>query len=462
MQEELSAPRPVASARRPRVLLVAEAANPEFVSVPLVGWSQAKALRALVDGHLVTQVRNREAILRAGWHEGADFTALDTEHVAAPLHKVGTLLTGRKGRGWTTLTALQAFAYYAFERALWRRFGAEIRAGAYDVVHRITPLSPTIPSLLASRCKRAGVPFVIGPLNGGVPWPKGFDFVRRREREWLSYVRDAYKLLPGHRATRRDAAAILVASRDTLEQMPKSARERCFYLPENAIDPERFPVPAPRAWEAPLRAVFVGRLVPYKGADMLLDAAAPLLARGAMTLDVVGDGPERAPLEARAKELGVARGLVFHGWVEHRAVQEHYARAHVFAFPSVREFGGGVVLEAMALGAVPVVLDYGGPAELVTPNTGFLLPMADRAGVVASLRATLERLAADPGALEPLSASALRRAREQFTWSAKAECVVELYRWLLDRSLPRPEFPMPLPELAPAGLQGGPRNGQNA
>ena len=71
----------------------------------------------------------------------------------------------------------------------------------------------------------------------------------------------------------------------------------------------------------------------------------------------------------------------------------------VLTFPSVHEFGGAVVLEAMAAGVVPVVVNYGGPAELVSPASGYLLPLGDRAALIASLRATLEAILADPAQL---------------------------------------------------------------
>ncbi len=441
---------------RPKVLLIAEAANPEWVSVPLIGYQLARALARQADVHVVTQQRNREALLRAGWQEGADFTSIDSEALARPIWALGEALRFGEGRGWTVLQAATAAAYPYFERLVWKRFGAQIRGGAFDIVHRVTPLSPTIASPLARRCARAGRPFVLGPLNGGVPWPRAFDAARRQEAEWLSYLRGAYRALPGRAATLRHSAAVIAGSHHTASEM-RTARDRLFWLPENGIDPARFdlqtPLPEARA-PGPLRACFVGRMTPFKGPDMLLEAAAPLLAEGRMTLDMVGDGPLLEGLRARAEALGLGAGLRFHGWLDHAAVAGVLGRADCLSFPSIREFGGGVVLEAMALGVAPLVVDYAGPGELVDEAVGFKIPLGPRPQIEADLRAALARLCDDPEAARRRGRAGRARVAQHFTWEAKARQVMQVYRWVLEGG-PRPtliDFDAP-PGSAPAAPQ---------
>lgn len=421
------------TARRPRVLVIAEAANPEWVSVPLVGWSLASALREVADVHLVTQIRNREAILRAGLIEGQDFTAIDSEAVARPMYRLAEMLRMGKGKGWTMITAIDALSYPYFERLVWQRFGDRIQKGEFDLVHRVTPLSPTVASPITARIDAAGVPFVLGPLNGGVPWPKEFDAERRREREWLSYVRGAYKLNPLCGRSLAASAAILVGSHHTESEIPVAYRSKTIWLPENAIDPTRFNLKAPQDLSGPLRACFIGRLVPYKGPDMLLEAIAPLAREGRLVLDVIGDGPMMGALQAQAHDLGIEKVVTFHGNLPHEAVQDVAVRANLLTFPSIREFGGGVVLEAMALGVVPLVVDYAGPCELVTQGTGFKIPIGPRARIVAGLRATLESVLADPSVLPGLAKEARDRALRDFTWSAKARQIARVYDWILQR-----------------------------
>jgi glycosyltransferase involved in cell wall biosynthesis len=423
-----------------RTLLIAEQANPEWASVPLVGWSLASALAQVTDAHIVTQVRNREAFLRAGLREGVDFTAIDSEGIARPLWKLANLLRGGSGVGWTIRTAISSIGYPYFERLVWKRFGADIRQGRFDVVHRITPLTPTAQSSLAGRCRRHGVPFVVGPLNGGVPWPKGFNDALRKEREWLAYVRGAYKWMPGYRSTLRHMAALVAGSRYTLGEVPARYQDKCIYMPENAIDPKRFSRPAAPYTGGPLRVCFVGRLVPYKGADMLLEAATPLLRDGSMVLDIVGDGPMMAELKALVEREQLQDAVTLHGWVDHAKVQDTLARAQVLGFPSVREFGGGVVLEAMALGVVPIVVDYAGPGELVDPQVGFKLRIGSRGDIVASMRRVLTEVAAAPNSLAALSVACRERVERHYTWSAKAAQMIEVYRWVLKRRPDKPSF----------------------
>ena len=412
---------------RLRVLLIAEAANPEWTSVPLVGWSHAMALRELVDGHIVTQVRNRESFLRAGLVENKDFTSIDSERVARPMWKLASLLRGGNQAGWTTLQAIAPISYYYFERLVWQQFAAQIKSHNFDVVHRLTPLSPTTPSLLAEKCARAGVPFVLGPLNGGVPWPKCFEPERRAEKEWLAPLRAAYKLLPGYRSTLKFSAAIIAGSRDTMRQIPAAFAAKTHYLPENAIDPSRFSPPRARQSAVPLKLLFVGRLVPYKGADMAIEAAEPLLADGRAELTIVGDGPQRPALEQLAARSARPTAIRFVGAVPHHQVAEHFTSADALLFPSIREFGGGVVLEAMATGAVPIVVDYGGPGELVSDDTGFRVPIGTRKEIVARLSEVLKQVCRDLSILSRMATKGIEVVSQNFTWEKKAGQVVQIY-----------------------------------
>lgn len=424
----------------PRVLVIAEAANPDWVSVPLVGWNIATALRSVADVHIVTQIRNRAAFLSRGLIEGRDFTAIDSEAFAAPFYNLAERLRGGEGKGWTTITALQSLAYPYFEHLVWKRFGAAIKAGQYDVVHRVTPLSPTAPSSLARRCRRAGVPFLLGPLNGGLPWHPEYSRERIKEREWLSYIRKAYSFLPTIRSTYRNAAAIIAGSCHTSGELTHHQRPM-IYIPENGIDTARFGSAAEiRKRHDKLRLVFVGRLVPYKGADIALEACCELLRAGKAHFDIIGDGPDMAALKSLVAKLEIEHAVTLHGWQSHENVAGLLQTADVMVFPSVREFGGGVVLEAMACGVVPIVIAYGGPGELVTPECGFAIPIGARATITRQIETTVAAIANNEFNLDVMSPAAKERIAKLYSWQAKAAQISAVYQWLLTSRSGVPDF----------------------
>lgn len=408
------------------MLVLAEACNPDWASVPLIGWRGTESLSRVAGVHLVTQIRNRDAIEARS--PTFPRTYVDTEDLAGPLYKLALRLRGGTGGGWT-LNALQgSLAYRLFERRAWALLGDRIRAGEFDVVHRLTPVSPGFTSSMAGRCAGVGVPFVLGPLNGGVPWPRGFEAERARERERLGGLRRCQRLLPGYRATRRHAAAILVGSTVAMNELSAEHRSKALLVPENAVY-ERDVISSDRRFDdATLRVVFVGRLVPLKGVGMLLEAVRRLDAGTHLQLEIVGDGPERAALERDAAGLSNVR---FAGQLPHTTAMERIRGAHVLALPSIREFGGGVVVEAMASGTVPIVIDYGGPRDLVAPGAGVRVPLTDRQGVIAGLAAALAQAALDRPALEAMSRHAVAHVRQHLTWESRSRLLLQIYQRLI-------------------------------
>ena len=219
-----------------RILILADDCNPEWPSLPIVAYKATRAIAELVDVVVATQIRNRENIAKVGFGR-AKIIYIDNEYIAGPLHKFATLLRGGADVAWNTAVALAYPSYLAFEWEAWRATRDELRSGAFDLVHRLTPMSPTLPSPFA---KWSPVPFVIGPLNGGLKWPQFFRQELTREREWLSFVRDAHRALPYRDSTYRKAAAVLAAFQHTIDDLPVAAKESAINFPEVGIDPNIF------------------------------------------------------------------------------------------------------------------------------------------------------------------------------------------------------------------------------
>ena len=141
-----------------RALLIAEAASPELVSVPLEGWSHSRAISALTPAHTITQIRNLGAWQRAGV-DPSEYTALDSERVAKWAWRAGKVLSLGTNKGWTAKTAMRGVA---LGRALAREAGSSVSArparrnrigiaSGLPVAARWSPSTPQSAQTTASR-----------------------------------------------------------------------------------------------------------------------------------------------------------------------------------------------------------------------------------------------------------------------------------------------------------------------
>lgn len=415
---------------RLRILLLGPDCNPEQVSMPYVTFSHAAALAQRHEVTLVVRSAVEDPVRRAK----APFRIIEV--IRQPwLERFYAWSLRRIFKYNFNNQALTAFGYpfhLAFEWRAWRQLRSRIFAGEFDVVLRIYPMNAVLPSPFAFFLRKGPIPFVIGPLNGGLPFVKGFSQAAK-QKQWISGLRNLYWFMPFARSTYRNSAAIIAASSQTYAEF-SAYRDKLFFVPEPGIshsicsDDSRSPQPG-----AKIELIFVGGLIPCKACDLALRAAASLLRNDLARLAVVGDGPERNSLVELARTLGIEQSVSFCGWVSHAEVLKRLRGADVLVFPSVRDFGAGVVFEALASGAVPVVADFGGPGDIVRPDVGYKVPLTNENDMVAKMEKILRDLAGNPDLLKSLRLRGMSYARERLTWDAKADSTARVLNWVLQR-----------------------------
>src|SRR5438034_4882181 len=259
---------------RLRILLLAPDCNPETVSISYVTYSHAAALAQIHDITLVIGAPVEDPVRRAN----APFRAIEVVRMPL-LERIYAWSLRRIFKYNYDTQILTAFGYpfcLAFEWKAWRQLRRRIFAGEFDVVLRVLPMSPVLPSPFAFFLRKGPIPFVLGPLNGGLPWPAGFRQLQN-QKEWVSNIRSLYRYLPFARSTYRHASAIIAASSQTYAEFA-AYNGKVFFVPEPGIarslcyGDSRSPNPGVK-----LELLFVGGLVPRKACDLALRAAAPLL-----------------------------------------------------------------------------------------------------------------------------------------------------------------------------------------
>lgn len=414
----------------PRVLLSAYQCGPGLGSVSQIGWEWYSQLAQRLPVTLVTHIRNKLALEQAGTPlPNSEIIYIDTEWFAGPLYRLASRLFPRSEHPVFLISSLD---YYLYDWVALRTLNRLRKKGAnWDIVHQPTPVSP----LAATRLYKLNIPLVLGPWNGGLRSPSEYPEIMQAESSWIYPIRKLGLWLDRVLGSSRHAAMILTATAATKAEIATEYKAKCIDMLENGVDLDVFTPadwPEPPVNGKPLEIVCVGRLLPFKGISMLLDALASL--DFPFHLSIVGSGSEEGPLHEQAIALKLENKVSFTGALSLNEVAKRMALAHVFCLPSVRESGGAVLLEAMAVARPVVALAYGGPAEIVDDEVGRLIPSTGRKPVVEEIAKTLTDVAQNPEVWRQRGLAGRKRVEALYAWPVKTDAAIKLYRQCLEQA----------------------------
>jgi len=272
----------------------------------------------------------------------------------------------------------------------------------FDVLHLHCPLTPVLPWLALHHARGP----VVGTFHSNFSPGRLWALTRRWQQRYADRLDAAVAV--SHAATTAYAGRL---------DLP-------FRVVPNGVDVERFGRGRRLRTldDGKLNVLFVGRLEPRNGLDLLLQAFALLRRRLPARLLVVGGGPLRERYEARVPEA--LRGDVVFAGVLRDERPDWYASADVYCAPTRVASFGVTLLEAMAAGRPVLASDIDGFREVMTSGReGELLPPGDPAAWATAL----ERLAGDPRRARDLGAEG-RVTVQRYAWPRVAAEVLGLYR----------------------------------
>jgi len=317
-----------------------------------------------------------------------------------------------------------------FQVARWlRRQHAQGRR--FDIAHQILPQAMRY----ATPLRHCDMPYVLGPLGGGLDTPPGFAAeVDQGSGVMRLRAIDAWRWRHD-RGLRRglERAALIMGVAPYIQDRLRAAG--LGHLPFRAVlERGHGPLPdLPDRQGVPgrLRLLHVGRTIRTKGLRDTVRAMAHLRDLPEVTLVSAGEGPDLEACRAEAEKLGVADRVTFLGRIPRAAVDTEYRAADVFCFPSFREPMGGVFFEAMEWGLPVITAARGGPDFIVDDASGIRLPVETPEAFARAIADAIRRLATDPALRRRLGQGARARVQGFGTWDDKARDMVATYRDLI-------------------------------
>lgn len=402
--------------------VIAYACEPNKGSEPEVGWRWSLALAGFADVTVITRSNNRSAIENE-LHNIGDL-AIAFEYVDLP-----------KWASWWKKGGRFVHLYYV----LWQVM-AVVRACRVHFLRRCDAVlhvtfSPYYHSPLAALLP---MKFIWGPVGAGERLPSSFLPLFSRRQRARETLRTAARLLSRVDPTLAfccvRATRIIAATRETRDFLPRASKSK------TVVEGQLGETLRLRHKERKVGDVYTvvtsGRQEYWKGHIIVLRAFHKFVQDCGIEnaqLIVLSDGSENERLRSYVRENGLSDRVVFPGWLKSRDDTFSYlASGDVYAYASLFECGGYVVVEAMSCGTPVVCLDLGGPGEVVSDDCGIRVPAHNPEQAIADMAVAFRRLYEDGELRGQLAQGAVDKVATWFDWREKQERIRRIVDDALD------------------------------
>jgi glycosyltransferase involved in cell wall biosynthesis len=283
-------------------------------------------------------------------------------------------------------------------------------------------------------------PFIFGPVGGGQVTNKVFYPLMGKAR-YIEGIRNMvsaifYRFNPFFKGTLANASLIYCSNKETWSAatrfLPADQRHKLRMMLDTVLDPRFLATPPPekRPAQRQLSALWVGRLIPRKGIEILLNTAL-LLKEENFTLTMVGDGPMREKTLEFIRIHGLEKTVQFVGQVDQRKLLEYYRKADLLLFLSYRDSAGLQIVEANSQGVPVLSFDQFGASLLINEDTGIKIPIEGTVGEMQEkIAGAIRDLTRQPEKLAAMGRHAAINARA-FSWEIREETILKDIKSLL-------------------------------
>lgn len=403
--------------RRARVLQLAYACSPWKGSEPGVGWNRAVEAAKYSDVWVITEGNEFKHQVLGHLDEVGDIAGLSFIFVGKTAFE-------------ERLSRIPGCYYIAYN--LWHRRAFHIAQQLhdeidFDLIHQVNMCGYREPGYLW----KLDAPFVWGPIGGVQNCPIRVLAQMARRETLIESLRTAANWIQLRFSRRVRLAAtkarvMLVANHAIqweFEPIMRRKTEAMCEIGTTIIAEQRQVTDSTQ----PLRILWAGECRPRKGMTMLLRAIAALPNDVKVEVKVLGDGPALRRWQKRAERLGIANRFEWMGWLPHCEALKQYEWADMFAFTSLRDTTGTVVLEALSSGVPVLSWDHQGVRDIVTKSSGIKIDVTESETMIQEYARAISSLFRDRVRLKQLSDGALERAKD-YLWLRQGERMRDHYR----------------------------------